>query len=80
MFKHIFELDKTIGIYPLISLAIFFLFFMALLVWVVRADKAYLFHMGHLPLEDNEIQGNNTLAPAIIKLSKANPKTHQSHV
>ena len=52
MFKHIFELDKTIGIYPMISLAIFFLFFAGLLFWVVKVDKIYIGHMRNLPLED----------------------------
>ncbi len=41
-----------VEIYPLISLLIFFTFFMGLAIWVFRVNKSYLTKMENLPLED----------------------------
>ena len=43
-----------VGIYPLTSLLIFFLFFTALTIWVLKADKKYMRSMKHIPLQGNE--------------------------
>jgi cytochrome c oxidase cbb3-type subunit 4 len=52
MFKHYFERISTdIVIYPLISFAIFFLFFLGLLIWVVQVDKNYINEMKNIPLD-----------------------------
>ncbi|MDN4164577.1 cytochrome C oxidase Cbb3 [Cytophagales bacterium LB-30] len=53
MFKHYFERIEGIEIYPLISLIIFFLFFLSLLVWVLRVDKSYIKTMKELPFAKN---------------------------
>jgi len=55
MFKHYFEQIEGIATMPLISLVIFFTFFVGLTVWVVRANKQYLGEMEALPLEDKTI-------------------------
>ena len=53
MFKHYFErIAGQVAIYPLISLAIFFLFFIAMGIWVATVKKNYIDHMSALPLED----------------------------
>jgi hypothetical protein len=41
-----------IEIYPLISFAIFFLFFLAVAFLVIRADKSHIQNMSNLPLEE----------------------------
>ncbi len=41
-----------IEIYPVISFLIFFLFFLAILIWVVKGNKNYFSKMSELPLED----------------------------
>ena len=41
-----------IEIYPLISLAIFFLFFVGLIVYVILSDKKTIAYISNLPLED----------------------------
>lgn len=51
MFKHYFERIQGIEIYPVISLLIFFIFFVLLFVWVVKADKKYINKMKNLPLD-----------------------------
>ena len=45
-----------VGIYPMVSLIIFFLFFSGLAVWAFRADKNYITTLKQLPLTggDNE--------------------------
>ena len=40
-----------IEIYPIISLLIFFLFFVCLFWWVFTAKKSYLTNMSNIPLE-----------------------------
>jgi hypothetical protein len=53
MFKHYFEQIEGIATMPLLSLIIFFVFFLSLGIWVLRANKHYLHTMESLPLEDN---------------------------
>jgi len=49
---HHLESIAGIEIYPLISLVIFFVFFLALLVFVVKLSKKYVKIMESLPLEN----------------------------
>jgi cytochrome c oxidase cbb3-type subunit 4 len=58
MFKHYFEQLDNFQIYPLISLSIFFAFFIGLIWWVLRADKSYISRMKNLPVENSEIDAN----------------------
>ena len=50
---HLGSIDG-IGIYPLVSLCIFFLFFAGLLIYVFRMTKEYLGKMENMPMGDNE--------------------------
>lgn len=43
-------------IFPIISLLIFFLFFVALFVYVAKKDKAYIKKVSNLPLEGDNPQ------------------------
>ncbi len=52
MFKHYFEQIHNVEVWPIISLSIFFIFFVGLIIWVVRADKNYIKTMSQLPMED----------------------------
>ncbi|HWQ34693.1 MAG TPA: hypothetical protein VNQ79_17720 [Blastocatellia bacterium] len=54
MYKNVMQSIEGIGIYPLISLLMFFLFFVAVLVWFVRADRGWLKKMAELPLDSSE--------------------------
>ena len=53
MFKYYFEQIDNVAIWPLISLAIFFTFFIGLLFWVWKVDKSFINKMKNLPLEDD---------------------------
>jgi len=52
MHKNVLESISGIEIYPLISLVIFFAFFIIIIIWLFKVDKLYLEKMSRLPLED----------------------------
>lgn len=58
MYKNVLQNIAGIGIYPLISLGIFFLFFVGLLLYVTLLDKKHLDTMRHVPCagEEDEAQ------------------------
>ncbi len=51
--KFINYLEKITGvsIYPLASFVIFGLFFLAVLIWVIRADKKTIHEISRIPLD-----------------------------
>jgi cytochrome c oxidase cbb3-type subunit IV len=53
MYKNVLESIQGITIYPLISLAIFFTFFVLLIVWVARMKKTDIEEYSKLPLEED---------------------------
>ncbi len=53
MFKHYFEGAENIAVGPIISLVIFFVFFIVLLYWVFKVDKGFIKKMEDMPLNDN---------------------------
>lgn len=44
----------NVEIYPMISLIIFVLFFIGLIVYVIKSDKNYIKKMSDMPLENND--------------------------
>ncbi|MEM6641884.1 MAG: CcoQ/FixQ family Cbb3-type cytochrome c oxidase assembly chaperone [Bacteroidota bacterium] len=50
--KHHMETISGIEIYPIISFLIFFIFFFALIFYVVRVDKKVFSDISKIPLED----------------------------
>lgn len=63
MFKHYFEGVENIEVGPIISLVIFFVFFLVLLYWVFKVDKGFIKKMEDMPLNDGseadqDLQGN----------------------
>ncbi|MDY2587711.1 CcoQ/FixQ family Cbb3-type cytochrome c oxidase assembly chaperone [Winogradskyella aquimaris] len=52
--KHHMESITGIEIYPLISLLIFFLFFVALFFWVFTAKKDYITTVSNIPLDNQK--------------------------
>jgi hypothetical protein len=59
MYKEVLQSIEGIERYPVISLVIFFLFFVVLLYLVLRSDKGWLHHMAQLPLDDPELSKEN---------------------
>ena len=54
--KFINYLEKITGvsIYPLASLTIFFVFFLVVATWALKADKKYINSLRNLPFPENE--------------------------
>jgi hypothetical protein len=58
-FIHYLKAISGVEIYPLISLLIFFTFFVGLTIWVFRVDKTYLKKMENLPLDQEKINAKS---------------------
>jgi hypothetical protein len=55
--KNHMESITGIEIYPIISLLIFFIFFVVLFYWVITAKKDYITKVSNIPLEnENDTQ------------------------
>lgn len=48
--KHHVDTISGIGIYPLLSFIVFFLFFLAVLWWVFTVRRSHIEHMAALPI------------------------------
>lgn len=51
--KHHMETIAGIEIFPLISLVIFFLFFVGLIIYIIRVDKKSIHEISRIPLDSN---------------------------
>mgnify|MGYP000670922003 FL=1 len=51
--KHNMETIAGVAIYPILSLLIFFLFFVGLALWVFSYKKEKIEEMSQIPLNDN---------------------------
>ncbi len=49
-----------VEIYPLISLAIFFLFFSLLTIYLIKADKKHLAELKNIPLDNTEKENQSS--------------------
>ncbi|WP_435138987.1 CcoQ/FixQ family Cbb3-type cytochrome c oxidase assembly chaperone [Formosa sp. A9] len=58
--KNYMESISGIEIYPIISLIIFFTFFVLLFWWVLTAKKEYIDTVSHIPF-DNDNQPNDDI-------------------
>ncbi len=53
-FIHYLETITGVGIYPMVSLTIFFVFFSFVAVWALKADKNYIRTMKSIPFPESE--------------------------
>lgn len=60
MYKNVLQSIDNVAIWPIISLTIFFIFFLILLWWVFTADKTFINKMKNLPLNDRNEDQNQT--------------------
>ena len=61
MIKEFLQSVEGVSIYPIISLIVFVLFFVIILVWMLKVDKNYIKKMENLPFEKEEENNfNNT--------------------
>lgn len=54
MYKEVARNIPNVSIYPVISFLIFFIFFLGLLIWVFRADKAFIQKIKNIPIDNND--------------------------
>ena len=60
MIRNYLQSIEGIEIYPLISLAVFVIFFIVIFIWMIRIDKSYIKEMEELPLEQDNRNLNFT--------------------
>jgi cbb3-type cytochrome oxidase subunit 3 len=60
MFRQYLDKIEGIGAYPLFSFIVFFVFFLAVTLWVFKADKKQLDEMSRLPLQNNDPDNTKT--------------------
>jgi cytochrome c oxidase cbb3-type subunit 4 len=58
-FIHYLENITGIGVYPLVSFLIFFIFFLAVSCYVIRAGKAHFEKAANMPLQAEECESEN---------------------
>lgn len=59
MYKQVLETVENIEIWPIIALIIFFVFFLGVLIFVIRTDKDHIRKMEDLPLHDGSEKKTN---------------------
>ncbi|MDO9261865.1 MAG: CcoQ/FixQ family Cbb3-type cytochrome c oxidase assembly chaperone [Flavobacteriaceae bacterium] len=57
--KHNLESIDGIGLYPMISLIIFFSIFIGMLIYVLVIPKSTIEELGNLPLDKNELNNKD---------------------
>lgn len=48
-----------IEIYPILSFLIFFIFFVVICIWTIKANKEFLNRMSNIPFNDNQDEASN---------------------
>lgn len=54
MIRNVVEHIGGVGLYGIISVSLFFTFFIGMLIWALRLKKSYLNSMRELPLDGGE--------------------------
>jgi hypothetical protein len=60
MYKNVLQTIENIEIWPIISLIIFFIFFLGVLIYIIRVDKNYIKRMKEMPLDDHTYNHSTT--------------------
>lgn len=63
MYKNVLQNIEGIAIYPLISFGIFFVFFISLLIYIIKVDKKLIEEMKQMPLQMSEDNLSSTQTP-----------------
>lgn len=65
--KHYLEDITGVEIYPMISLLIFFIFFLGLTIYVVMMRKQHVEYMRNRPLDDENVDTDNDIQNWVAK-------------
>ena len=58
---HVSTIDG-VSIYPIISFIIFFVFFIAIIYYVITMKKNYVDEVSHIPLDDETMESEQTFS------------------
>jgi cytochrome c oxidase cbb3-type subunit IV len=61
MYKEVLQSIDGIGIYPIISMLVFVIFFTLVIIRYFKTDKNYLNEMKNLPLDSDEKSNPNNI-------------------
>ena len=61
MFKNYFKGIEGIDTYPMFSLLVFFIFFIAVFIWAIRTKKSSLEEVSRIPLESDCNKNPNSI-------------------
>jgi len=61
MFKNYFKGIEGIETYPMFSLLVFFIFFMAVFIWALRTKNSSLEEVSRIPLESENNNNPNSI-------------------
>lgn len=60
MYKNVLRAIEDIGVYPSISLILFFTFFVIMIIYLIKKGKHYWDDAARLPLEDDKMNYNQS--------------------
>ena len=59
MYKDILQSIEGVEFYAIAAMIIFILFFVGIIIWIVKVDKGYIKEMSELPLKDDHNESLN---------------------
>ena len=59
MYKDILQSISGIELYAIVAMVIFVLFFVGMMIWVIKVDKKYIKRMSELPIEEDNNEISN---------------------
>jgi hypothetical protein len=59
MFKEVLQSIEGVEFYTIISMMIIILFFVGMIIWLLKVDKKYIKTMSELPLEEDNNEFSN---------------------
>ena len=59
MFKEVLQSIEGVEFYTIVSMMIFILFFVGMIIWLLKVDKKYIKTMSELPLEEDNKEVSN---------------------
>ena len=61
MYKEVLSDIEGIGIYPVFSFVVFFIFFLTIAIWVIKSKKKDFDEVSKVPLTEECLVGNNEI-------------------
>ncbi len=61
MYKDILQSINGVELYAIAAMIIFIIFFVVMIIWLIKVDKNYIKEMSELPLKEDNETSNNAL-------------------